>query len=449
MAARLAKRALLTGAVPETSAETCDEYFDRWVRERERRGLRSTSSDCARWKKWISPHFGAKPIAAVTTRDLETFVASLDDAVRRSKLSWKTAVHVWGLVTKMMDDARRSKDLSLRVRSDNPAREVRGPDRGHDKASAFLFPTEITMLLECVAVPLFRRRIYALAVYLGPRAGEIRALEWPDIHTEQGFIDVQRAVDYDTGKIKTTKTGRGRRVPIEPELLPLLEAMREEAGGEGPVFARMPHRSELPWMLRLDLKEAGVIRAELHEDTTTSRKLDFHDLRHTYATLRAIRGDDVVKIKFAMGHTDIATTMRYVNEAQSFEGARFGTPFGPLPLALFANRRNSVEKSAKHTESLRPQGDSKARQPLGSSRENPRENKLPERVKPSDQAEQAQPKPSVETLPVELAEVDIERAIVAAMLDGRGAVAEMLAEGLKERRHTRAGNVVTLAERSR
>ena len=39
----------------------------------------------------------------------------------------------------------------------------------------------------------------------------------------------------------------------------------------------------------------------------------------------------------------------------------------------------------------------------------------------------------------------LERAIVAAMLDGRGAVAEMLAERLRGRRHAQAGNVVALA----
>jgi hypothetical protein len=33
-----------------------------------------------------------------------------------------------------------------------------------------------------------------------------------------------------------------------------------------------------------------------------------------------------------------------------------------------------------------------------------------------------------------ISDADLERAIVAAMLDGRGAVAEMLAERLRERR---------------
>jgi hypothetical protein len=49
----------------------------------------------------------------------------------------------------------------------------------------------------------------------------------------------------------------------------------------------------------------------------------------------------------------------------------------------------------------------------------------------------------------EPSDADLERAMVAAMLDGRGAVAETLAEMLKTRRHARAGNVVAITERAR
>jgi hypothetical protein len=49
----------------------------------------------------------------------------------------------------------------------------------------------------------------------------------------------------------------------------------------------------------------------------------------------------------------------------------------------------------------------------------------------------------------EPSDADLENAIVAAMLDGRGEVATMLAEMLKARKHARAGNVVSLAERER
>jgi hypothetical protein len=58
---------------------------------------------------------------------------------------------------------------------------------------------------------------------------------------------------------------------------------------------------------------------------------------------------------------------------------------------------------------------------------------MPERVSAPIGAQKPEP-----------SDADLEAAIVAAMLDGRGAVAELLAEKLKERRHARAG-VVTLA----
>jgi hypothetical protein len=50
------------------------------------------------------------------------------------------------------------------------------------------------------------------------------------------------------------------------------------------------------------------------------------------------------------------------------------------------------------------------------------------------------------SIPSELSDTDLEGAIVAAMLDGRRVVAEVLAERLKERRHERAG-VVELQRR--
>ena len=39
----------------------------------------------------------------------------------------------------------------------------------------------------------------------------------------------------------------------------------------------------------------------------------------------------------AAGHEDLRTTQRYINEAQTFEGASFGEPFPAVPLALLSN----------------------------------------------------------------------------------------------------------------
>jgi hypothetical protein len=63
-------------------------------------------------------------------------------------------------------------------------------------------------------------------------------------------------------------------------------------------------------------------------------------------------------------------------------------------------------------------------------------------VKPSDAGEAIARNPHGETLSAGApSDADLEAAIVAAMLDGRGAVAEMLTETLKARKLARAGIV--------
>jgi integrase len=333
-------------ARPPSTGESCDDYFVAWNESRES-FIRSTADERGRWRKWIAPHLTGKRMVDVSKRDLELVVSSLDKDVRAGRLSWKTAIHAWGTVTKLFDDATRGKDLDLRRLETNPARDVRGPDRGHERASAFLFPSELHKLVARETVPLARRRLYALAAYLGCRAGELRALAWEDVHEGEGFVHVHRSHDIRSGAAKATKTGITRRVPIEPTLLPLIEAMREESGGKGSVLA-IGSAWELPRCLRADLAEAGVTREELTADDETRRPLDFHDLRHTYGTWRAIRGDDVIKIRFAMGHTDLTTTQRYINEAHVFEGARFGVPFGPLPSLIGPADWPTVRKTERY-----------------------------------------------------------------------------------------------------
>jgi integrase len=312
--------------------ETVSQYFERWLTARERRGLRSTRDDRGRYEKWVAPALGGRPVAGVTRPELKELVRSLDEAVQRRELSWKTATNVWGLVTKLFSDACAAKEKELCVRDDNPCSGVRAPDRGGERAGAYLFPSEATRLLGCPGVPLHLRQIYALAIYLYVRGGELAALEWSDVNLERGYVLVHRSLNTGTGATKATKTKRTRKVPIEPALVPLLREMHDEADGEGRVV-EMPAVCEWAAGLRRHLRIAGVTRADLFAHDETRRQISFHDLRHTGITWRAVRGDPAFDIKDGAGHTDLETTQRYVNEARVF-GDDFGEPFPALPAAL-------------------------------------------------------------------------------------------------------------------
>lgn len=316
--------------------ETMDRWFVRWLAEREERGLASTKDDDGRWRRWLFPLLGMRPVAAVSRRDLERVVEDLDRRVRAGELSWRTARHAWGLCTKMFSDACKSKRLDLRVREDNPARDVRGPDRGIDKAKSYLYPEELTALVSCETVPLRWRRLFALMVYMYTRPGELAALEWSDVDMTRGTIHVHRALD-DDGEAKPTKTGITRRIPIESTLRPLLEVMRREATPEGAkappagsrVVVSMPPECDLSKRLREYLKRAGVERAELFANDATRKQIRFYDLRATGITWMAIRGDEPMRIMRRAGHKEFSTTMGYVREAETLGDV--GEPFPPLP----------------------------------------------------------------------------------------------------------------------
>jgi integrase len=337
MAKTVALRARDGGFVPEEASETVSEWFERWTDVRRAKGLRTVRNDVGRFGKWVAPIIGHKPMARVTRRDLEEVVQALDRAIRAEALRWKTAKNVWGVCTKMFADACRSKVLTLRVRDDNPARDVEGPDTGVERSGPYLFPSEFLALMQCERVPVRWKRIFMLTTYLYVRGSELEALECNSVNFAHGYVLVHQSVDSDTGEVKSTKTKDVRKVPIEPTLLPLLRKMVDEAAGEGRVVGTMPPQEEWAERLRKYLGWAGVTRADLFADDATRRPISFHDLRHTGITWRAVRGDEPLKVQRAAGHDDLRTTQKYINEAQTFEGASFGEPFPAVPPSLLSN----------------------------------------------------------------------------------------------------------------
>jgi integrase len=324
-----AQRCEVQGVVVVPELETVSAWAARWRDARTAAGLASARDSLAHVTNHIAPALADAPMAAVGKRDLEKLVQRLDDAVQAGTMSWKTAVNVWGTASKMFDDAAHAKRLELRCREDNPAEGVRGPDRGARKAKQFLYPAEVERFVACEGVPLEWRSLVAVAAYTGLRAGELRALRCEDVDLEAGVIHVHRATNRDTGADKGTKSGVARRFAVEPQIVPVLRALIDAAAGDR-VFPTMPAVNNLSVTLRRYLWRAGVTRAELFDSQSATRKaLTFHDLRATYVTWRAVRGDDAFKLMHAAGHAGLATTTIYVRQADALR-AGFGVPFPTL-----------------------------------------------------------------------------------------------------------------------
>lgn len=307
---------------------------ERWAPSRRNRGLRNVDCDMGRLDKHVLGIIGQTPIVAVTPGQLEALVVHLDALTHLPKaeggISWKSAVCIWGLVSKAFDDAARAKDPTLRVRADNPAENVRGPDRGSRKDKTFLYPSEFLELWTHPLVPLRWKRMVAVAVYTALRSSELRALRWPDVDLEHGVIHVhvqRRKTDGPVSRLKSHT--RAHHVAIEPALVPVLEAMKESAVDDR--VCPMPPLHAMSTRLRRYLWKAGVRREELHAKASdpTRKALTWHDLRGTGLTWWAARGDAPMLIMQRAGHAAMSTTMGYVQLAEAI-GAGMGEVFPSL-----------------------------------------------------------------------------------------------------------------------
>ncbi len=351
----IARKHKVSGMVPLESAETANEWYDRYHAYQRELGQTDAVKKHSRWKKWIAPKIGTKPMAAVTRDDVEDVRDALDDAIAAWKragkssgklgaeISGKTAMNAWSCLTSSFKAATSSKRRDLRVLDGrpNPCIGVEPPGDRESRRSrrkTFLFPREANALLSYALVPMEWREIYAIALFTYLRPGELRVLTWGDI-TAAG-VSVTKAWDYEDGQTKMPKTRNGvRTVPIEPALLPLLECMREGREDTELVVPALSAFGEdhLAEQFRKHLKLAKLDRLELHASTRTHVQANFRSCRDSGITWLAIAGLGVDKIMRRCGHDSVATTLGYVKQAEDLAGD-LGAPFAALPADLLVPR---------------------------------------------------------------------------------------------------------------
>ncbi len=162
-----------------------------------------------------------------------------------------------------------------------------------------------------------------MAAYAGLRQGELLALRWRDVDFAGSALTVARAMS--AGVESTTKSGRVRRVPLADQAAAALDRLSRREHFTAPdelVFCNVLGRPLDGSALRRRYRRAQI--------AAEARLLRFHDLRHTFGSLLAARGVDVVTIQKAMGHSALSTTSRYLHARPASEQAEaFTAAFAP------------------------------------------------------------------------------------------------------------------------
>jgi|WetSurMetagenome_2_1015567.scaffolds.fasta_scaffold181691_1 integrase len=141
------------------------------------------------------------------------------------------------------------------------------------------------------------------ALRTGARAGELLALEWGDLDFASHAVHIRRSIHE--GVENATKTGKGRVVPLSPELEGLLKQIRHLRGAK--VFCDAEGKplklGQLDHILKRVQRRAGL------------RQIRWHDLRHSFASQCMIAGVQIKQVQEWLGHSTITMTMRYAHLA--------------------------------------------------------------------------------------------------------------------------------------
>jgi integrase len=156
-----------------------------------------------------------------------------------------------------------------------------------------------------------------------PARGELIALRWRDVDFDRAAIRV--AASFANGNLTTPKSGRGRVVPMVPEVAEALARLgqREHTTGDDDLVFPGDFGTYLDGSALRRRFAAAQTRAGL-------RQIRFHDLRHTFGTL-AVRGaESIVELQAWMGHAEVRTTMRYTHYREQQDAAeRLASAFRP------------------------------------------------------------------------------------------------------------------------
>ncbi len=192
-----------------------------------------------------------------------------------------------------------------------PMSEIRRP-KGHDPDPYILTEAEITRLL--ASCPSRRDRAMA-CVFLdtGARCSEIARLRWADVRANSHRVDGERVSTIEV----SGKTGM-RELFISPATLAQLKGLGTEYVFESRLGGPLT-RQGVGLAIRKAMRRAGI----------RARKIGPHTLRHTFGTHYIDNGGDEFSLQEILGHTNLATTRRYVHLARNRVFAKHAR-FGPL-----------------------------------------------------------------------------------------------------------------------
>lgn len=316
-------------AAPAYTVRLCINEYIEWMESK-----RKSAGDArSRADALILPTLGDLPCAALTKSQIEGWLNGVAKSPARIR-SKKTAE---GVVERQRfkeapqdEEAKRKRRATAnrtltvlkaalnrawrdgKIASDDAWRRVEPFEEADAARIRYLTIAEAQRLINAAAED-FRRLVRA-ALATGARYGELAALKVGDFNPDSGTLH-----------IRTSKSGRGRHVVLAEEGVAMF---KERAAGRASGDLLLPKKDGGAWLashqarpMRDACQRAGI-----------EPEINFHALRHTYASHAIMNGAPLLVVAKNLGHSDTRMVERhyghlaesYVADAIRAAAPRFG-----------------------------------------------------------------------------------------------------------------------------
>ncbi|WPX08230.1 tyrosine-type recombinase/integrase [Anaerocellum danielii] len=306
---------IATGVYVDPAKLTLKDWLNTWLWEYKKQTLRpSTFQD---YEGIINNHI-VPSVGNYKLKDLRPeHLQALYNSKCESGLSYSTIKHIHVILHSALDQALKN---GLVVRNVSEATTL---PKAKDKKEIRVLSLEEQKRFIAALEGERLRPAFLLALASGVRLGELLALKWDCVNLKEGTITVKRSLKriktYDKNLPTKTmlafqepKTASGiRTIPIPPAIVEELKEHRKRQLEEKLKAGNLYEDNNLVFATELGtpIEPRNFLRTFYRIIKRANLDVNFHALRHTYATRLLEANEHPKVVQELLGHKDISTTL--------------------------------------------------------------------------------------------------------------------------------------------